>query len=341
MARLSPLPGWPALIFYVLFLSGNPAGMAAQSPGQSDRIKIIIDTDIGEDIDDILVTAFALNSPEFEILAITVVDGDVAARSRITRKLTQLYGRPDIPVAAGYVWDMPLPDYPPWPGSGGLTQRELAPAEEGLPAGSQFRADELIARLADKYPDQVYLVTFGSMTNVGQLLVRFPQQAARLKGIVTSHNLEVDPVAAAITLRSEVPWVFLSARNISPAVTVGPAEVERIRRAGLPSADYLARAIDLWYENKPDHSQYPHLADLCALAYLLGGWFPTYRGNFSITVPTRLYRTEYKRIEWSIEENPDGRVTFGREMTAEKGAELNALFMERILASPAARKDKR
>ena len=51
----------------------------------SGRIKVIIDTDIGEDIDDLLVTAFALNSPEFEVLAITVVDGDVQARSRISR----------------------------------------------------------------------------------------------------------------------------------------------------------------------------------------------------------------------------------------------------------------
>ncbi|HLA40074.1 MAG TPA: nucleoside hydrolase, partial [Candidatus Glassbacteria bacterium] len=238
-----------------------------------------------------------------DVLAITVVYGDVQARSRITRKLTRLYGRPEIPVAAGYVWDMPLEDYPPWPGSGGVTQRELAPSEDGLPAESPYRADELIARLAEKYPDQIYLVTFGSMTNAGQLLVRYPEKARLLKAIVTSHNLPVDPVAAAITLRSEVPWVFLSAENIGTAAVVAPENVERIRRASLPTTDYLALAIDLWYRNKPDHSRYPHLADLCTLAHLLGGWFPTYRGNFSITVPTRLYRTEYKEIATAIEEN--------------------------------------
>ena len=63
---------------------------AASLPAQNsaagfprEPIKAIIDTDIGEDIDDILVTAFALNSPEFEVLAVTTVDGNVAARSRV------------------------------------------------------------------------------------------------------------------------------------------------------------------------------------------------------------------------------------------------------------------
>ena len=41
--------------------------------------KIIIDSDIGEDIDDLITSAFALASPEFEVLAITTVDGNVAA----------------------------------------------------------------------------------------------------------------------------------------------------------------------------------------------------------------------------------------------------------------------
>ena len=70
-------------------------------------IKIIIDTDIGEDIDDILVTAFALVSPEFDVLAVTTVDGDTDARSRITRRLTATVGRPEVPVVAGYQHSMP------------------------------------------------------------------------------------------------------------------------------------------------------------------------------------------------------------------------------------------
>ena len=58
-------------------------------------IPVVIDTDIGEDIDDLLAISFALNSPEFEVLAITTVDCDTAARSRIARRVTKAFGRPD------------------------------------------------------------------------------------------------------------------------------------------------------------------------------------------------------------------------------------------------------
>ncbi|HLA38852.1 MAG TPA: nucleoside hydrolase, partial [Candidatus Glassbacteria bacterium] len=77
MARISALPGGLTLILSIIFLVLTFIGLIAEADaGGRERLKIIIDTDIGEDIDDILVTAFALNSPEFEVLAITVVDGD-------------------------------------------------------------------------------------------------------------------------------------------------------------------------------------------------------------------------------------------------------------------------
>ncbi|HLA38874.1 MAG TPA: nucleoside hydrolase, partial [Candidatus Glassbacteria bacterium] len=138
------------------------------------RIKVIIDTDIAEDIDDILCTAFALNSPEFEVLAITVVDGGVQARSRVARKVALLYGHPELPVAEGYVRSIPFEDTLYTGFSGGVRYGEVAPDESGLPPGSLLKADELIARLADKYPGEVTVVTIGSMSNVGQLLVRYP-----------------------------------------------------------------------------------------------------------------------------------------------------------------------
>ena len=69
--------------------------------------KTLIDTDIGEDIDDVLAVAFALRSPEFEVLGITTVDGDTRARARIARKLALVCGKPGVPVAAGYARAMP------------------------------------------------------------------------------------------------------------------------------------------------------------------------------------------------------------------------------------------
>ena len=66
-----------------------------------DRIKIIIDTDIGDDADDALAICLALKSEELEVMGITTVFRNTAARAQIAVRLLQLMGRTDIPVYAG------------------------------------------------------------------------------------------------------------------------------------------------------------------------------------------------------------------------------------------------
>src|SRR5881392_3886073 len=69
--------------------------------------KIIIDTDIGDDIDDAFAIALALRSPELQILGIATAFGDVEVRARILDRLLGEAGRADIPVAAGSVTHAP------------------------------------------------------------------------------------------------------------------------------------------------------------------------------------------------------------------------------------------
>ncbi len=299
--------------------------------------KIIIDTDIGEDIDDILVTAFALCSPEFEVLGITTVDGDTRARARIARKLALVCGKSKVPVAAGYVRAMPLGD-PEDIGTESVTQLDLAPDEEGLPAASESRADELIAKLASEHPGEVSLLTIGSMTNVGQAFVRFPKETALLRQVVTNGgnfgpdratsigwNLRYDPAAAGIVSRGPVTWVLLPENATGPA-HLRPEDERRIRESGRPLPSFLARAIDLWRANKADATPTPHLSDLNVLAYLLGGWLDARPGRAFITVPPRGGLAELR-----VEHEPDGPHLLGGVLPKKKGAELRELFLSRIV----------
>ena len=64
-------------------------------------MKLILDTDIGTDVDDALALAFALRHPELDLRAVTTVSGDTVRRARIAKKLLLLAGRDDIEVAAG------------------------------------------------------------------------------------------------------------------------------------------------------------------------------------------------------------------------------------------------
>ena len=58
--------------------------------------KILIDTDIGGDVDDALALAMALNSSELDIVAITNVYLANAWRAGVTHRILQTWGgRPD------------------------------------------------------------------------------------------------------------------------------------------------------------------------------------------------------------------------------------------------------
>jgi len=300
-------------------------------------VKVIIDTDIGENIDDLLAVAFALNSPEFEVLAITTVDGDTSARARIARLATMTFGQPHIPVSAGYVSTMPRGDRPIAPNAS-VTQGALALDDAGLPPPCRLAADELIAKLAAEHPGEVRLLTLGAMTNLGHALIRHPETALNLRGVVTcggrfavppvaiGWNLSYDPIAAAITGSCGVDWTLFSEGSM-PGAALRDEDVQQIRDAGLATTNLIARAIELWKRNKRDAPATPHLDDVIGFAYLLReDWVPVRRGRAIIAIaPDRA-------AELWIEHDPAGPHTLGRALEKERAEQLRELVMSRLLA---------
>jgi purine nucleosidase/pyrimidine-specific ribonucleoside hydrolase len=65
------------------------------------RYPIVLDTDIGDDIDDVLALALVLNSPEIELRGVTTVFRDAPRRTLLVKQLLKLMNRSNIPVAAG------------------------------------------------------------------------------------------------------------------------------------------------------------------------------------------------------------------------------------------------
>src|SRR5271157_6246911 len=86
----------------LLLMSAGALGQTqkAEPPGKGAE-KVIIDTDIGDDIDDAFAIALAVRSPELEILGVTTTFGDTEARARIADRLLGEAGRGEIPVLAG------------------------------------------------------------------------------------------------------------------------------------------------------------------------------------------------------------------------------------------------
>jgi inosine-uridine nucleoside N-ribohydrolase len=143
----------------------------AQTPRAPE--KIIIDTDIGDDVDDAFAVALALKSPEFEILGFTAPFGDTRTRAKMLDRMLGEAGRGDIPVAMGASSNANLP---------GFNQRRYA---EG---GTRYRASypdstDFILDQIRRHPGEITLVAVGPLPNVGALIDRDIATFRKLKRV--------------------------------------------------------------------------------------------------------------------------------------------------------------
>jgi purine nucleosidase len=146
----------------------------APSPARPP-IPVLIDTDIGDDIDDALALALALASPELDVRAITTVHGDAHTRALLVCRLLYAVGRDKIPVASGRP-ARATPD------SAGQLQYGLRPSFRLRPE-RELAVDFLYRRLKER-PDELTLVALGPLTNLGDLLIRHPDCKPWIKRIV-------------------------------------------------------------------------------------------------------------------------------------------------------------
>lgn len=126
---------------------------------QMPKEKIIIDTDIGDDIDDAFAIALALRSPELQILGISTAFGDTEARAKIVDRLLAEAGQTDIPVFAGVHTE--VQDH--------MSQRKYGESSRFAKA-THPQSVEFILDQIRRYPGQVTLVAIGPLVNVGVLI---------------------------------------------------------------------------------------------------------------------------------------------------------------------------
>ncbi len=140
---------------------------------QEARQKVIIDTDIGDDIDDAFALALALKSPEFEILGVSTTFLDTELRARIVDRFLGELGRADIPVLAG------KPTTPTTP----MSQRPYAAGGHFAKSSHGDAAEFLLGQIR-KYPGEITLIGIGPLMNVGAAIDRDAVTFRKLKRVV-------------------------------------------------------------------------------------------------------------------------------------------------------------
>jgi purine nucleosidase len=173
--------------------------------------RIILDTDIGTDIDDAFALALAVRSPELELVGVTTVHGAVEKRARIARKLLNQAGATNVPVIPGFRGC----------GDPGEDFAQASWAEgTGLQPPAQAAVDFIVQEL-DATPGEITVIAIGALSNIAQCVDEDSSVVEKMAELVImggsvykgykgtspaqpEYNIACDPAAASKVFESGV-----------------------------------------------------------------------------------------------------------------------------------------
>jgi inosine-uridine nucleoside N-ribohydrolase len=221
--------------------------------------RIVLDTDLGSDVDDALCLALGLAAPELELAAVTCVGRESRLRARIAKKLLELAGRQHIPVYAGC--RVPLLGGAGFNWFGHEGQGILEPGVE--PPLERAHAVDALLELSEREPG-IEIAAVGPLTNLALALAKDPDFAGRVGKLTVmgghlrrvayrghvfpfgvDYNLCSDPHASLVVLRSGIPTRLVTA-DVTLETWLCESDVVELEKCGTPLHAALARAIRIW-----------------------------------------------------------------------------------------------
>ena len=219
-------------------------------------MKLLLDTDIGNDIDDALALAYLLREPECELLGITTVCGEPEKRCDMASAICRHLGRPDVPIHPGCPVPLSIPQRQP-------TCPQAA--RLGDWPRDRFAADnsavDFLRRTIRANPGEVTLLAIGPLTNVATLFTLDPEIPSLLKGLTLmcgrffdklggEWNAFLDPWATGIVYGNTAhprPAAHVSyGLDVTERVTL-PRDEARRRFAALDALGPVRDFAEVWF----------------------------------------------------------------------------------------------
>ncbi|MET0321556.1 MAG: nucleoside hydrolase [Duganella sp.] len=279
LRRALPVPGPVIGLVLALALS---CVMQASPVHAAERQKVIVDMDIGDDIDDSFALALLLQSPEIEIVGITTAWGDTALRAQLLERMLRETGHTGIPVAQGIAsTGYPQPIMQPF------TQARYA--RRGQPVANVPAVDFMLDQIR-RQPGQITLLALGPLTNVGAAIQHDAATFGKLKQVVMmggsvrsgyrksqyvparpadkEYNIASDVKGAQQLFASGVPIVMMPVD--STQIRLDEVERNALLGHGSPVTDALALMYHQWIDAyQPWASNMPSLFDVVPVAWLI------------------------------------------------------------------------
>jgi purine nucleosidase len=214
---------------------------------------VVIDTDIGDNVDDSLALALAARWPQIRLLGVTTVFGDTRARAEMAKRTLICAGRPDIGV---YMDERFGSGEPPRPGPPLLYDPQWVDSLRGdeldLPGVSFLRT--ACRKATARRP--LLVCCLGPLTNLAKLLWLWPHLTKRIRITAMAGafgvegpdtNVRLDPEAADMVLSSGAQ-VTLIPLDVTHRLKLAPQFFESWSRCRSPLAQLLAQQVYRWLE---------------------------------------------------------------------------------------------
>jgi len=239
------------------------------SSAQARRTPIVLDTDIGGDIDDAYALAMVIQSKQLDLKAVTTVTGDTKARARIAAKMLAEAGMGNIPVAAGEMDSQPAFAQAKW--AEGFTSPALV-SKGGV---------DLLKDCIERENGRLVIVAVGPLLNIAALLKRYPEEKSRIREIVlmggsiargytegsgptAEYNIADDAKSARVVFESGIP-IRMAPLDVTARLQLEQPERDAIFARHTPLTDSLKALYLLWAQPTPT------LHDPMAISLLTNG----------------------------------------------------------------------
>lgn len=262
--------------------SGGQAQTKADAKPESVPQKVILDTDIGTDIDDAYALALLLSAADVRVLGVMTAYGQTQERAELAAKLLRVMGQEKIPVCAGRRGDAKIYRQYEWARA---DKESRMRGKNPYPAIQKEDAVSFLRHQLERYPGEITLIAIGPLTNLGDLLTRYPETKSKIKRIVImggavyrgygdsktptpEYNIQMDVPAARIVFTSGVP-LTMAGLEVTAMLRFERDLQRRLYAAGTPTTDALAALTVLWGEG----DGIPTLFDAMAVGWALTGKF--------------------------------------------------------------------
>jgi purine nucleosidase len=226
-----------------------------------EKIKIIMDVDPG--IDDSLALLLAGISNEIDLMAVTVVSGNIEVNqaARNAKFAMHMINRNDVLIAKGCKWPLKrnYVDATDTHGKDGIGEIYF-PKEEPVDHGD---ATEVITRLLRQYPHQIIIAALGPLSNLATILMKDPDILPLAKEIiimggsvnvcgncspVAEYNFWCDPDAAKIFFDAHLQNVTLVPLDVTYKILLTPNMREMIRQFKTPLSEYVTNITGFYVD---------------------------------------------------------------------------------------------